>query len=106
MHRPSSRQSTYSSSSNTGGSTRQSSVNGTASTTATQRAREKQAEWAGFLALAEQTGQLQAHLDSLKDRTDLLQDGGIAIAKIMENWQNVFRATHIALGGLQCSAVQ
>ena len=41
-----------------------------------QSACDKQAEWAGFLAVLKQTEQLQAHLEMLKGRTGLLEDGG------------------------------
>lgn len=54
-------------------------------------------ENSGFRAVLQQSGHLVSVLHQLEGRTDLLADGGSAIAAVVENWQNVFRATHIAL---------
>jgi len=87
-----------------------------------QKAYEKQREWEAFIKILRQTEQLNGFFDGLADKTELLEDGGqsepglicakvstadptarltTAIARVVENWQNVFRATHIALSELR-----
>ncbi|CAD6577614.1 MAG: hypothetical protein CYPHOPRED_000287 [Cyphobasidiales sp. Tagirdzhanova-0007] len=65
-----------------------------------QRVKDKQREWEGFTKVQKQTKQLDAFMKDLGDRTDLLEHGGEAISKVVESWQNVFRATHIALAAM------
>lgn len=84
---------------------------------AQQRVLDKQSEWDGFLRLVRQTEVQQQYMSELGEKTALMGDGtagehffvslgdghvltqsfAIVVAKVTSNWQNVFRATHLAL---------
>lgn len=65
-----------------------------------QKALDKQREWEGFTKILRQTEQLNQYFVELAGKTELMEDGGRTMAKVLENWQNVFRATHIALASM------
>lgn len=87
---------------------------------AQQRVLDKQSEWEGFLKLLRQTEVQQRYMTELADKTNLMSDGTAGeswsftlhdcnaiwlncsrcfavVGKVVSNWQNIFRATHLAL---------
>lgn len=69
-------------------------------TPAQQRVLDKQSEWEGFLKLHAQTEVQQQYMSELANKTHLMSDGTAVVGKVVSNWQNVFRATHLALASL------
>ncbi|KAG8934800.1 hypothetical protein FRC03_003979 [Tulasnella sp. 419] len=82
------RQSTLSSRPSTfGGSSR----NASSSQAVMARVLEKRQEWEAIAALDETTTEIVQTLEALAAQSDLIADGGKAIASVMANWPNVLR---------------
>ncbi|BGP13763.1 hypothetical protein JCM10213_006406 [Rhodosporidiobolus nylandii] len=61
---------------------------------------EKQREYAAFATVCAQSEQLAAYLAKFADQYDVLDGGSEAVGDVVEHWQNVFRATGLALASL------
>lgn len=83
---------------------------------------DKQRELQAFMAVEVEGARLRAYLDGFGDKMNILEEGtegiyshlslclfflmltlhwiGLAVSKVVEHWQNVFRATQLALGEL------
>lgn len=92
----------------------------TASLLAQQRLKDKQREYTAFLTIHQQSTKLRAVFEQFNNKMEILGDGSsseyrfdwilifwtrllmeviwVAIATVVEHWQTVFRATHLALG--------
>ncbi|KAM0792350.1 hypothetical protein ACM66B_005030 [Microbotryomycetes sp. NB124-2] len=69
-------------------------------TTAQERLLDKQREYQAFLKLFQQTNDLVAAFDAFALKYDVLDGGSEAVGDVVEHWQTVFRATHLALASL------
>ncbi|KAK4058808.1 ubiquitin C-terminal hydrolase Ubp14 [Microbotryomycetes sp. JL221] len=69
-------------------------------TTAQERLIDKQREYQAFLKLFQQTQDLVAAFDAYANKYDTLDGGSEAVGDVVEHWQTVFRATHLALASL------
>ncbi|KAL7004421.1 ubiquitin C-terminal hydrolase Ubp14 [Cystobasidiomycetes sp. EMM_F5] len=75
-------------------------------TPAQQRIKERQAELDLFTKLEKQVEQFQAHLDGIAADMGTLAGGGETFATVVENWKNVFRATHLAMASMAAKAAK
>ncbi|KAK4053839.1 ubiquitin C-terminal hydrolase Ubp14 [Microbotryomycetes sp. JL201] len=69
-------------------------------TAAQERLLDKQREYQAFLKLFQQTKDLVAAFDAFALKYDVLDGGSEAVGDVVEHWQTVFRATHLALASL------
>ncbi|GAA5822834.1 hypothetical protein JCM11251_004394 [Rhodosporidiobolus azoricus] len=61
---------------------------------------DKQREYTAFATVCAQSQQLAAFLEQFADKYDVLDGGSEAVGDVVEHWQNVFRATGLALASL------
>ncbi|GAA5922585.1 hypothetical protein JCM3775_005781 [Rhodotorula graminis] len=76
------------------------SLASSAQTPAHSRLLDKQREFTAFSHICNHAAQLATFLDEYATRCDTLVGGSEAVGDVVEHWQNVFRATGLAIASI------